>query len=161
MNILYIGDIMGEMGVASIEDILPQVRNEFAVDLAVAQAENVSQGKGITRDDFNRLQAAGIDFCTGGNWTLAREEIYPLLADPDEPIIRPANYPEGTPGLGYKYVETPRGNVLVISLMGQIVGRDAEKPIDNPLKVVDRILAEEAADKRTATIVNLHGDFSS
>jgi metallophosphoesterase (TIGR00282 family) len=161
MNILYIGDIMGDMGMAAVERELPQLRAERDLDLVVAQAENVSEGKGITLEDFNRVQAAGVNFCTGGNWTLARDEIFQALDDPDEPIIRPANYPQDTPGLGYKYVETAKGKVLLISLMGQIVGRDADKPVDNPLKVVDRILAEETADKRTATVVNLHGDFSS
>jgi metallophosphoesterase (TIGR00282 family) len=161
MNVLYIGDVMGEVGMRVVQNVLPKLKGARDVDLAIAQAENVSEGKGITPEDFNRLQAMGVDFCTGGNWTLAREEIYQALDDPDEPIIRPANYPVGTPGLGYKYVETPKGNVLVISLMGQIVGRDAEKPVDNPLHIVDKILSEEVADKRVATIVNLHGDFSS
>jgi metallophosphoesterase (TIGR00282 family) len=161
VNILYIGDVMGEMGLRAVEKILPDLRSERNVDLVVAQAENVTEGRGVIPEDFNRLQAAGVDFCTGGNWTLAKDRIFTALDDPDEPIIRPANYPEGTPGLGYKYVETPKGNVLIVSLMGQIVGRDADRPVDNPLRVIDKILADEAADKRVATIVNLHGDFSS
>jgi len=161
VNILYIGDVMGEMGLRAVEKTLPTIRQEQRIDLVIAQAENVTAGRGIIPDDFNRLQAAGIDFCTGGNWTLAREEIFPMLDDPDEPIIRPANYPEGTPGLGYKYVETSKGNVLIISLMGQIVGRDADKPIDNPLHTIDKILADEIVDQRVATVINLHGDFSS
>jgi metallophosphoesterase (TIGR00282 family) len=161
MNILYVGDVMGEMGMRAISKALPDLRKKHDIDLVIAQAENVTRGRGITPDDFNRLQALGVDFCTGGNWTLAQEEIYTALDDPDEPIIRPANYPEGTPGLGYKYVETSKGSVLVVSLMGQIVGRDADKPVDNPLRVIDKILSEEAADKRVATVVNLHGDFSS
>ena len=161
MNILYIGDVMGEVGLTVVERVLPKLREDRLIDLVIAQAENVSEGKGITPEDFNRLQAMGVDFCTGGNWTLAREESYALLDDPDEPIIRPANYPVGTPGLGYKYIETPKGSVLIVSLMGQIVGRDAERPVDNPLHVIDHILSEESADKRVATVVNLHGDFSS
>lgn len=161
MNILYIGDVMAEMGVAAVEKVLPGLRNERAVDLVIAQAENVSEGRGVTPEDFKRLRELGVDFCTGGNWTLAREEIYPMLADPDIPIIRPANYPEGTPGLGYKYAHTSKGDVLVVSLMGQIVGRDADKPTDNPLRVIDKILSEEVSDKRAACVVNLHGDFSS
>ena len=87
--------------------------------------------------------------------------IYPALDDPDEPIIRPATDPEGTPGKGYKYFDTPNGRVLIVSLMGQIVGRDAEKPVDNPLHVIDKILANESAGQRVAAVVNLHGDFSS
>lgn len=161
MNILYIGDVMGDMGMRAVEKVLPDLRRDRAVDLVIAQAENVTQGRGITPEDFNRLQALGVDFCTGGNWTLAQEAIYLTLDDPDEPIIRPANYPEGTPGLGYKYVETPKGSVLVVSLMGQIVGRDADRQVENPLQVIDKILANETPDKRVATVVNLHGDFSS
>ncbi|HSX06429.1 MAG TPA: TIGR00282 family metallophosphoesterase [Candidatus Saccharimonadia bacterium] len=161
MNILYIGDVMGEMGLVAVEKVLPQLRVERAIDFVAAQAENLSEGKGILPEDFNRLQAAGVDFCTGGNWTLARNEIYSALNDPDKPIIRPANYPEGTPGLSYKYAETSKGPVLVVSLMGQIVGRDADKEVDNPLQIIDKILASEAPDRRVATIVNFHGDFSS
>lgn len=161
MNILYIGDIMGEPGIAAVRAFLPRLKHDYAVDLVVAQAENVTDGKGITPEDFRRLQSLGIDFCTGGNWSLKREAITPLLQDPKAPIIRPANYPEGTPGLGYKYVETKHGRVLVVSLVGHIVGRDAEQPIDNPLQVIDRILGREHAQKPAATVVNFHGDYSS
>lgn len=161
MNILYVGDVMGEPGMQVVERVLPKLKQEKLIDLVIAQGENVTAGRGISPDDFLRLQAAGVDFCTGGNWTLHRDEIRPILDDPDEPIIRPANYPPGTPGLGYKSIETGRGNVLVISLLGHIVGKDAEKPVDNPLDVVDHILREEQATARVATVVNFHGDFSS
>ena len=161
MNILYVGDAMGEPGIRVIEQVVPQLKKEKQIDLVIAQGENVSGGRGIIPDDFMRLQAAGVDFCTGGNWTLYHDEIMTMLDDPDEPIIRPANYPVGTPGLGYKFIETPSGNVLVVSLLGHIVGKDADKPIDNPLHVIDHILDEENAVARVATVVNLHGDFSS
>jgi hypothetical protein len=161
VNILYIGDVMGEPGIRVVEKVLLELRREKQIDLVIAQAENVTDGRGISPEDFNRLQAAGVDFCTGGNWSAYREEIIPLLDDPDEPIIRPANYPEGTPGLGHKYIETAKGNVLVVSLLGRIVGKDSDKPVDNPLHVMDRILDEEKTTARVATIVNFHGDYSS
>lgn len=161
MNILYVGDVMGGMGVEVVERALPQLRQKEKIDLVIAQAENVTDGKGITPADFNRLRAAGVDFGSGGNWSLKRPEIIPLLDDPDEPIIRPANYPAGTPGLGYKYIETSAGNALVISLVGGIIGRDADNPIDNPLQVIDKILRDESSTQRAATIVNFHGDYSS
>lgn len=159
MNILYVGDIMGEAGMTVLEQTLPDLRRERAIDFVVAQAENTTEGRGIAVADFARLRKAGVDFCTGGNWSLWRDEIAPAMSDPAQPIIRPANYPVGTPGLGYKYADTPKGKVLVISLLGQVVGRDADKPLDNPLQVVDAIL--EAAEPRIATIINFHGDFSS
>lgn len=161
MNILYIGDVMGESGLRVVEELLPELRRKHSVDFVVAQAENVSDGKGVRLADFARLRAAGVDFCTGGNWTLNRDEIVPALEDPKQPIVRPANYPDGTPGLGYKYAETPAGKVLVISLLGKIVGKDADKPVDNPLKVIDAILEDQSMVARVATVVNFHGDYSS
>lgn len=161
MNILYIGDVMGEMGMLAVEKILPELRRSRSLDLVVAQVENVTEGRGITSEDFARLQKAGVDFGSGGNWSLWREDIHSAMNDPEVPIVRPANYPEDTPGTPYKYAHTPKGDVLVVSLMGQIVGRDADKPFENPLKAIDRILTNEPIDKRIATMVNLHGDFSS
>lgn len=157
MNILYVGDVMGEMGVETVEKVLPKLRKDKKIDLVIAQAENVSEGKGVTLEDFRRLQKAGVDFCTGGNWSLFRKDIIPAMSDPVQPIIRPANYPEGTPGLGYKYID----KVLVISLLGQIVGKDSDKPVDNPLQVIDQILDDQKDVKKTATVVNFHGDYSS
>src|SRR5437763_9126566 len=115
MNILYVGDVMGEVGIAVVEQVLPKLRIEKNVDLVIAQAENVSAGKGITLADMKRLQKAGVDFFTGGNHSLAKEETWPSFSDPQQPIIRPANYKPGTPGLGYKYIKTGAGNVLVVS----------------------------------------------
>lgn len=161
MNILYVGDVMGEMGLEVAEKVLPDLVKEKKIDLVIAQSENVSEGKGITPKDFSRLQKAGVDFCTGGNWSLHQEAIIPALSDPAQPIIRPTNYPAGTPGLGWKYIDTAKGRVLVASLLGQIVGKDADKPVDNPLQVIDQILESQKAVKRAATIVNFHGDYSS
>lgn len=161
MDILYIGDIMGEVGIETVEKTLPDLRRDRKLDLIIAQAENVTEGKGITSADFNRLKKAGIDFFTGGNHILDNDEIFSSLSDPAQPIIRPANYPMDVPGLGYKYLEAKEGRVLIISLLGQIVGKDADKIMDNPLKVVDKILEDEESTERMATIVNFHGDYSS
>jgi metallophosphoesterase (TIGR00282 family) len=161
MNILYIGDIMGERGIEAIRRILPELKVEEKINLTIAQGENVTHGKGISKTDYDVLQGLGIDFFTGGNWTLHRKEIYPFLDDPMEPILRSANYPEGTPGQQWKYILTPYGKVLVVSLLGKIVGKDADVPTDNPLRVIDTILEENKGMSRIATIVNIHGDFSS
>lgn len=161
MNILYIGDVMGVAGTETIEKVLPDLRTEHTVDLVIAQAENVSAGKGLSVADYERLKAAGVQAFTGGNWTMHLDETRALLEDENTPVTRPANYPEGTPGKKFKYVNTPAGKVLIISLLGQIVGKDSEVPVDNPLKVIDEILASQVDIERAATIVNFHGDFSS
>lgn len=161
MKLLYIGDIMADLGIQTVEQVLPDLVASRHIDFVVAQAENVTAGRGITPADMQRLQACGVQAFTGGNWSLYREEIIDAMNDPEQPIVRPANYPVGTPGKGYKYIGTGHGKVLVISLLGQIVGRDADKPVDNPLRVVDNILESEAQTTRVATIVNFHGDYSS
>jgi len=161
MKILYVGDVMGDVGLKVVEQVLPGLRRTEKIDLVIAQAENVTDGRGISPADFKRLLKAGVDFCTGGNWSLYQQAIVPVMNDPARPIIRPANYPEGTKGLGYKYAETPKGKVLVVSLLGKIVGRDADKEVDNPLRIIDEILAREKHNNRAAAIVNFHGDFSS
>jgi calcineurin-like phosphoesterase len=75
-------------------------------------------------------------------------------------VVRPANYKAGTPGRGWKIVETPFGKILVISLLGQIVGA-FPADIDNPLQTVDDILDRTKHQKLVARVVNFHGDFSS
>ena len=161
MRILYVGDVMGEPGMQVVAQTVPKLRSEKAIDIVIAQAENVTDGRGITPNDFERLKKAGVDFCTGGNWSLYNRSIIPVMNDPEQPIIRPANYPSGTPGLGYKYLQTSSGHILIISLLGKIVGKDADKPLDNPLKSIDTILQQHQHDNRIATIVNFHGDYSS
>jgi calcineurin-like phosphoesterase len=112
-------------------------------------------------EDRVKLQKLGIDCFSGGNWSLYRDEAIAELENPDIPVIRPANYPAGTPGKGWKYIKNTRGDVLVVSLLGSIVGRDANNKMDNPLQVIDKILDANKAHPRAATIVNFHGDYSS
>ena len=152
---------MGEVGIETIEKVLPKLKTERGIDLVLAQSENVSHGKGITPIDFERLQNFGVDFFTGGNHSFGKDKIFPLLNDPSQPIIRPANYPVGTPGLGWKYIDMPTGKVLVISLLGQTVGKNTDLVLDNPLEVIDDILDSQKSVDKVATIVNFHGDFSS
>lgn len=155
MNILYIGDIMGRPGVDVVAKVLPALKKEKNVDFVIAQGENVTDGRGMSLEDMQELQGYGVDFFTGGNWSLFRDSV---LTD-EHPVIRPANYPEGTPGVGYKRVTYATGSVLVVSLLGKIVGKDAEKPVKNSLQTIDEIL--ERAEKSDAIIVNFHGDYSS
>lgn len=161
MKVLYIGDIMGARGLEAVKRCLPEIKKTHDLDLVIAQAENVSEGRGTTKEDFLKLRNLGIDFCTGGNWSLNQPDIYDYFADPVQPIIRPANYPAGTPGRGWKELETKNGKVQIISLLGSIVGKDSAKPMENPLKIVDEILQDTKDIKYIARVVNFHGDYSS
>ncbi len=159
MKILYIGDIVGEPGRDIVARLLPGVRAELEPDVIVAQSENVSHGSGITVNHVRELQRMGIDFFTGGNHSLKREALYGLLASPDEPIIRPANLPADAAGVQYKYLQTPAGAILFVSLLGYTAPRPVT--IDNPLHCIDAILEKEYKTPKIATIINFHGDLSS
>lgn len=160
MNILYIGDVMGAMGVAAVEKVLPELRQDHVVDVVIAQAENVSEGKGLSLGDYEHLKQLGVHAFSGGDHTVDKPEIFPLLEDPAVPVIGPANMRE-CPGAGFKYVTVGEQRVLFVSLLGNVVGRHADREIDNPLKTIDEILSSQVDEPRAATIVNFHGDFSS
>ncbi len=160
MKLLYIGDIMGRPGRQTVQKVLPELIREKGIDFVIAQGENLSSGKGLQLKAAQDMLSAGVNFFTAGDWTLHREEIYPWLEDPAKPAIRPANYPSGTPGRGYKIVDTPFGRILIASLLGQTVGY-RQPEVDNPLKVIDDILDLTKNEKLIARIVNFHGDFSS
>ena len=159
MKILYLGDIVSSAGIETVREVLPQLIERHGIDGVVAQSENVSGGRGMTLADMRVLQNMGVDAFTGGNWSLYQEELLPLLKDHSQPVCGPANYlPQAKPG--YKYVRLKGGaKIMVVSLLGQIISRQAEGTTD-PLQRIEEILAAREADV-AATVVNFHGDFSS
>jgi 2',3'-cyclic-nucleotide 2'-phosphodiesterase len=161
MKILYLGDIMGRPGRDTVTKFLPDLIKDRHVDFVIAQGENLSHGKGLTITHAEEMQAAGVNFFTGGDWTLHRPEFHPWLEDPAGPAVRPANYPESTPGRGYKIIDTPFGRILVVSLLGQTVGYRQPENLQNPLLTIDAILEATKSENLAARIVNFHGDFSS
>lgn len=160
MRLLYIGDIMGDMGIRVVEQLLPQLLRTEAVDFVVAQAENVTEGKGMGTADYERLRRVGIDAFTGGNHTPTRTELYPLLENPEAPVIGPLNMQE-CPGPGYKIVIKGQLRVLIVSLLGSIVGKQSDVAAENPLAAIDTLLTVVPKSSYDVSVVNVHGDFSS
>src|SRR6266550_1693495 len=160
LKVLYIGDIMGKPGRQIVQKLLPDLQRKLKPDLVIAQAENVTHGKGMSPAHMRELQAAGVQFFTGGNHTIERAAIKPLLEDPAEPIIAPINQPHVEQNWGVKAVATPRGIVQVISLLGTVFPR-IDAPMQNPLLAIDGILKATKHGQYVARIVNFHGDWSS
>lgn len=160
MKLLYIGDVMGEMGIHAVEVLLPQIMKAEGLDFVVAQSENVTEGKGMSVADYDRLRAAGVQAFTGGNHTPTRIELYPLLESPEAPVVGPMNMQE-CPGPGYKIVIQGQLRVLVVSLLGSIVGKQSSVAVENPLQAMDKLLTIIPRGSYDVSVVNLHGDFSS
>ena len=155
MRILVLGDVVGEPGRRLVEAFLPELRRELRVDFVIINGENAAHGHGITERSARQwLEELGVDVITTGNHAFDVKEIVPYFQK--EPrLLRPANYPPGTPGSGYVKLHTPSGlEVLVINLMGRV----HMPPCDDPFRCADAILAKERAD---LVIVDLHAEATS
>ncbi|HYM90364.1 MAG TPA: YmdB family metallophosphoesterase, partial [bacterium] len=134
MNILFIGDIVGKPGRRVLAQMLPGLRREFSVDLAIANGENSAGGFGITRETFEEILAAGVDVVTGGNHTWHAREAVTLL-DSDPRLLRPANYPTGTPGRGGGVFHPSGGRSGPAVAVLNLVGRVFMEPLESPFRV--------------------------
>ncbi len=155
MRILVLGDVVGEPGRRLVGTFLPELRRELRVDFVIINGENAAHGHGITERIARQwLDELGVDVITTGNHAFDVKEIVPYFQK--EPrLLRPANYPPGTPGNGYVKLHTPSGlEVLVINLMGRV----HMPPCDDPFRCADAILAKERAD---LVIVDLHAEATS
>ena len=100
MLILAVGDIIGKPGRRAVQELLPGLREQYGLDLVIANAENVASGLGLTSATAKEVLDSGVDVLTSGNHIWAQKEILPYL-DGELPILRPLNYPSGVPGNGY------------------------------------------------------------
>ncbi len=151
MRLLFLGDIVGSCGRDAVVALVPELRDELALDYVVANGENVAGGKGITPAAAQQLFRCGIDVITGGNHTFQHKEVYAYL-DTTEAITRPLNFPPGVPGHGIARA----GELAVVNLIGRtFMGQDC----DDPFRAADAALAE-VSDARYV-LVDFHGEATS
>ena len=158
MRILLIGDVIGRPGRDVLAAELPALRDKLGIDFVIANGENAAGGFGLTRAIAGDLFATGVDVLTTGNHWLDQKEILGFI-DEEDRVLRPLNYPKGTPGRGAGLYHTRSGaRVLVMNPMGRIY----MDPLDDPFAAVDAELAAcplmEGAD---AIIVDMHAEATS
>jgi 2',3'-cyclic-nucleotide 2'-phosphodiesterase len=157
MNLLFIGDIVGQAGRDVVTAHLPRLRTSLKLDAVIANGENAAGGFGLTRAVADELFGAGVDVISTGNHWADQREIYAMV-ETDDRIIRPVNYPKGTPGKGATLVTLPGGTLLVVNVMGRVF-MDA---LDDPFAAVGRELDAcplgEAAD---AILIDIHAEATS
>src|ERR1700686_4755204 len=133
MRILFIGDIVGRSGRAIVLERLPQLARDWRLDCVVINGENAAGGFGITEAIYQDLIDAGADAITLGNPAWDQKEALVFMERAPR-LIRPINYPAGTPGRGAALIETRTGaHVLVVNAMGRIY----MDPLDDPFGAVD------------------------
>lgn len=156
MRILIVGDVVGRPGRRAVRQLLPQVVAETGAELVVANGENAAGGFGLTRETTRELLEAGIDVITTGNHIWDRREMLSCI-DEFPQLLRPANFPPGTPGQGMTVVRSRGGHpVAVINLMG----RTFMSPLDCPFRTADRLLEELGAATRVV-VVDFHAEATA
>jgi hypothetical protein len=155
MNILMVGDVYGEPGRAAVTRLLPRLRQEHAIDLAVVNVENAAGGFGVTAPIARQILDAGADVMTSGNHIWDKREIVEYIVKEDR-LLRPANFPAGTPGVGTVTVKCGAHRVAVLNLMGRVF----MLPIDCPFRTADALLPE--LQRETPIIlVDMHAEATS
>jgi metallophosphoesterase (TIGR00282 family) len=156
LKILFIGDIVGRPGRKAIKTWLQEIIREETVDFTIANGENSAGGFGITLEIARELLDGGVDIITLGNHTWDNRDIYNVL-DQEPRVIRPANYPKGTPGQGSFLAETEKGLLVgVINLMG-LVFLD---PLRCPFEVADETISV-LRKKTDIILIDIHAEATS
>ena len=158
MRLLFVGDVVGRSGRAAVTERLPGLRRDWKLDCIIVNGENAAGGFGITEPIYNEMIDAGADAITGGNHSWDQREALVFIERAPR-LIRPLNYPPGTPGRGMALVDAANGaRVLVINVMGRVF----MDPLDDPFAAIERELSacplKGAAD---AIVIDMHGEATS
>ncbi len=154
MKIMAIGDINDEPGLLAYSELMPELISEYRPDFIITNGENAAKGLGITPQTFGQILDLGTDAITLGNHTWSKKDILKII-DNDR-LVRPINYPEGTPGSGCRIITAKNGlKVAVMNALGResimpIIGRENKAILDCPFRTCD---AEIARIKNQADII--------
>ena len=137
MKVLFIGDIIGRSGRATIKKVLPDLIKSKKIDLVIANGENLAGGTGMTIETYQEMLEVGIDYFTSGNHIWRKSDFVPYLDDKKIKVLRPLNYPEGVPGRGSANIKIKGINITIINLLGATF---MDEYIENPFHIIDEFL---------------------
>ena len=155
MKLLFVGDVVGGLGRRTLASLLPAIRDEHEPDFVVVNGENAAGGVGITQKTARELLEMGADAITLGNHAFRHREVYDLL-DGESRIVRPANYPKGSPGRGWTVVEKDGARLGVVNLSGLVF----LEAVRSPFAEVDAALAD-LRGRADAVLVDMHAEATS
>jgi metallophosphoesterase (TIGR00282 family) len=156
MRILFLGDIVGQPGVAFLKRALPTLIEREHIDLVVANAENASGGSGLMPSTYRQIRLAGVDAVTMGDHLYKKQELIPTLHE-DERICKPANFPLEAPGREVVTATAKDGTAVAVF---NLLGRTFMRPVDCPFAAADRVLHRLAGEVR-CVIVDMHAEATA
>ena len=149
---------MSKAGRKAIVKSLPDLKEKLQPDFVIANGENLAHGKGVTEKTVNEMTEAGIDAFTSGNHIFKRKEGLDILQSKDTRFVRPANYPPGTPGVGYKIFQVGAKKLLLVNLVGRVFFRE---DFDCPFRAIDAVLGETESENPDVIIIDAHVEATS
>ena len=155
MRILALGDVVGKQSVAYLKETVWDTRRKYQIDFVIANGENANDIRGLSVSDAKKLWQSGIDVITLGNHAFGQKDLHALL-DNDQRIIRPANFPVNTPGMGYTIVDALGYRMLCIN----VCGRMHMDSYGDPFETVEKILNRENGQYDYA-ILDIHAEATS
>jgi metallophosphoesterase, MG_246/BB_0505 family len=158
VKLLFCGDVVGRAGRQIVCECIPDLRHRLSLDFVIVNGENAAHGFGITEDICETFFQAGVDVVTTGNHAWDRREIVSYI-DTDGRLLRPLNYPEGTPGTGVNIFTTEAGRRVMVL---QVMGRLFMDPLDDPFAAVERALSNHRIGVTVDCIVlDVHAEATS
>ena len=158
MRLLFLGDLMGRSGRSAVIEHLPDLRRSLKLDFVVVNGENAASGFGLSSKIAGQVIQSGADVISGGNHTFDQKDILNVINE-DDRILRPVNYPPGTPGRGFAVYNAPRGKkILVINAMGRVF----MNAMECPFRSIDTVLKQyRMGHAVSAVLVDFHGEATS
>jgi metallophosphoesterase (TIGR00282 family) len=156
MRLLFIGDVVGSVGVNFLRRALPLLVTRERLDLVVANAENAAGGSGLTLALYRKIRSAGVDLVTLGDHIYKKAEIIPTL-NTDDRVCKPANYPPDAPGKEYVLATAKDGTPAAAFC---VQGRTFMRPVDCPFRAADRVLAE-IGDRAKVIVADVHAEATA
>lgn len=153
ITVLYFGDVVGRPGRQALQQLLPELRNSYGPRVVLANVENLAHGFGITPETIADLRTAGVHAFTSGNHVWDNTKGIELLASQPADILRPANFRQDMPGLGWTRITIADVPFLFINLMGEVF---MEEGVASPFEAFDRIIRDHGTD--AITVVDLHAE---
>jgi 2',3'-cyclic-nucleotide 2'-phosphodiesterase len=155
VKLLFVGDVVAGIGRRALAAVLPALREEHQPDFVVVNGENAAGGVGITAKTAQEILGLGVDAITLGNHAYRHRDVYAYLDD-ESRIVRPANFPKGSPGRGHTVVESNGTRLGVVNLSGQLY----LEAVRSPFSEADAILAE-LRDSTDAVLIDMHAEATS
>ena len=170
LKIIFISDIVGKIGRNAVREYLPSLKKKYQPDIIIANAENLAHGIGATQTTIDELKALGVTAFTSGNHIWEKAGSDEMLDDPNNNLVRPANYAVKKSGVGVRTINVSVGRgknklgvikLNVVNLMGKVFygwGKDDSEVLHDPFKVLDKIVS---ADRQGIYFVDIHAEATS